>query len=279
MNAPEGSQRPSSTPPAVVIEGIAGSPGFAIGQAVVLEGGRVGVVQRRIKAHQVDEELRRFDAAIEHTTLGLREVTEKLRGRAGGAETSILEAYLLMATDSTLRGEVERHVRIDRQCVEWALDTAIQEMCAQLRDADDPYLAERSHDFEFIRDRILRALTGRARTSVIPDSPEPVVLVARDLSPAETATLSKERVLGLVTELGTRTSHTAILARALEIPAVVGAEGVLERVASGDTVAVEHESEHRGPDGELVAAASSELWTLRRGLIVEWHVYQARLDG
>src|SRR5690606_9576386 len=118
-------------------------------------------------------------------------------------------------------------------------DTAIQEMCAQLRDADDPYLAERSHDFEFIRDRILRALTGRARTSVIPDSPEPVVLVARDLSPAETATLSKEPVLGLVTELGTRTSHTAILARALEIPAVVGAEGVLERVASGDTVAVD----------------------------------------
>lgn len=272
MSAPEGSQRPSSTPPAVVVEGIAGSPGFAIGQALVLEGGRVGVVQRRIKAHQVDDELSRFDAAIEHATLGLREVAEKLRGRADGAEASILEAYLLMVTDSTLREEVERHVRIDRQCAEWALDSAIHDMCAQLRDADDPYLAERSHDFEFIRDRILRALTGRGRVALIPDGPEPVVLVARDLSPAETATLSKERVLGLVTELGTRTSHTAILARALEIPAVVGAEGVLARVATGDTVAVDglHGRVIIGPTDERLSALrdrAARYYATTRGLL------------
>ena len=130
---------------------------------VVVEGGRAGVVHRRIKGHQVEEELGRFDAAVEKTAAELREVAEKVRSRAGAAETSILEAYVLMVTDSTLREEIERRVRLDRQCVEWALDNAMYEMTAQLRDAEDAYLVERSHDFEFIRDRIMRALTGRGR--------------------------------------------------------------------------------------------------------------------
>jgi len=243
----------------MTLGGIGGSPGIAVGQVVVVEGGRAGVVHRRIKGHQVEEELGRFDAAVEKTAAELREVAEKVRSRAGAAETSILEAYVLMVTDSTLREEIERRVRLDRQCVEWALDNAMYEMTAQLRDAEDAYLVERSHDFEFIRDRIMRALTGRGRSFVVPEGPEPVVLVAHDLSPAETATLSKDRVLGLVTEVGTRTSHTAILARALEIPAVVGARGVLDHVANGDTIGVD------GVHGRVVLSPSeAALATLQR---------------
>jgi phosphotransferase system enzyme I (PtsI) len=252
MGVPEDREREPSSPPDVVVQGIGGSAGFAIGQVVVVDGGRAGVVHRRIKSHQVEEELSRFDSAVEKTAAGLREVAERVRSRAGIAETSILEAYVLMATDSTLREEVERHVRLDRQCVEWALDSAIHEMSSQLRDADDPYLVERSHDFEFIRDRIMRALTGRGRAIVVPEGPEPVVLVAHDLSPAETATLSKDRVIGLVTEVGTRTSHTAILARALEIPAVVGARGVLDHVANGDLIVVD------GVRGRVVVSPTDE---------------------
>ncbi len=244
--------RRSSLPPQTEVEGIGGSAGFAIGQAVIVDSGRAGVVHRRIKAHQVDDELARFKEAVEKTSAGLREVADKLRGKASAAETSILEAYVLMASDETLRDEVERFVRIDHQCIEWALDTAISNMSRQLREADDPYLAERSHDFDFIRDRIMRALTGRGRAIVVPEGPEPVILVAHDLSPAETATLSKERVLGLVTEVGTRTSHTAILARALEIPAVVGARGVLEHIAHGDRIVVD------GVHGKVTVAPSEE---------------------
>jgi phosphotransferase system enzyme I (PtsI) len=245
-------ERRSSLPPQAEVEGIGGSAGFAIGQAVIVDSGRAGVVHRRIKAHQVDDELQRFKEAVEKTSQGLREVADKLRGKASAAETSILEAYVLMASDETLRDEVERFVRIDHQCIEWALDTAISNMSRQLREADDPYLAERSHDFDFIRDRIMRALTGRGRAIVVPEGPEPVILVAHDLSPAETATLSKERVLGLVTEVGTRTSHTAILARALEIPAVVGARGVLEQVAHGDRIVVD------GVHGKVTVSPSEE---------------------
>ena len=218
--------------------GLAGSPGFAIGTAIIVDQGRAGVVRRRIQKHTADDEVARFDHAVSEAAKALREVAERARPRA--VESSILQAYLLMVEDETLREDVERRVRIDLMCAEWALHSAVREMSDQLRGGDDPYLTERSHDFEFVGDRILGALAGRGRPlGAIPEGHEPGILVARDLSPAETATLNRERVLGIVTEIGTRTSHTAILARALEIPAVVGVKHLRQRVAHGDTLIVD----------------------------------------
>ncbi len=245
-------ERRSSLPPQAEFDGIGGAAGFAIGQAVVVDTGRAGPVHRRIRNHQSDEEMARFDAAVAAAAQGLREVADKLRTTAGPAETSILEAYVMMTGDPTLRDEVERRVRIDHQCAEWALDEAVREMSSQLRDADDPYLVERSHDVEFIRDRIMRGLTGDHNPIALSENAEPVILVARDLSPAETATLNKERILGMVTEIGTRTSHTAILARALEIPAVVGAAGILSHVGNGDRVVVD------GVHGKVIVSPSDD---------------------
>jgi phosphotransferase system enzyme I (PtsI) len=221
----------------VVLEGIPGSPGLALGQAVVLDR-RTGVVRRHVGNHQIDDEVERFDRAVEVTAKSLGEAAERTRGSR--AESSILEAYVLMVKDETLHDEVERRIRIDRLCAEWALTVATDEMAEKLSQAADSYLAERSHDIQFVGQSILRALAGRAE----PVSPfiggrEPSVLVARDLSPAETATLTKENVLAIVTEVGTRTSHTSILARALEIPAVVGAAGALAHIGDGDTVLVD----------------------------------------
>ena len=182
---------------------------------------------------------RSIDDAISTAATELREVAERVKSTVAKSEASILEAYILMVEDETLREDVERRVRIDLQCAEWALDAAVQEMAEQLGAARDPYLAERSHDFQFIGDRILRALSGKQRALSIPEMDMPSVIVAHDLSPAETAGLSRERVKGLVTEVGTRTSHTAILARALEIPAVVGVRDILARVGNGDVIIVD----------------------------------------
>ncbi len=218
--------------------GLPGSAGFAIGTAIIVDQGRTGVVRRRIHKHTADDEMLRFDAAVQDAANSLREVAARAKPRV--AESSILEAYVLMVEDETLREDVERRIRIDLQCAEWALHSAVTEMSGQLRGVDDPYLKERSHDFEFVGDRILGAFGGRNRpVGVIPDGHEPGILVARDLSPAETATLTKERVLGIVTEVGTRTSHTAILARALEIPAVVGVKHLRQRIAHGDRLIVD----------------------------------------
>ncbi|HVU01894.1 MAG TPA: phosphoenolpyruvate--protein phosphotransferase [Polyangiaceae bacterium] len=223
----------------VVLDGIAGSPGLAIGRALVIDTRRPGVLRRHIKKHQADDELRRFDAAVAQALSGLKEAQDGTERRIAKAEASILEAYRLMLTDDFLRDEVDRRVRIDLLCAEWAVETATDDMAAQLKSGGDPYLAERSHDFEFIADLLQRALSGRARSVSLPDIQEPSIIVARDLSPADTATLAKDRVLAIVTEVGTRTSHTAILARALEIPAVVGVTGIVAKVGGDDRLVVD----------------------------------------
>lgn len=250
-----GEQRPPAPGGPVVLEGIAGSAGFAMGPVVVADTRRTGVQQRRIAKHLVDNEMKRFDDAVAFAARELREVVDRVRGTRARAESSILEAYVLMVEDDTLRADVERRVRIDRQSAEWALDCAVEELAGHLRAARDPYLAERSHDLQFVRDRLLLALSSHRRSTTLPQIDEESILVAHDLSPAETAGLSRDRVKAIVTEVGTRTSHTAILARALEIPAVVGVKGVLSRVGNGDLLLVD------GLRGRVTVAPTPEMVT------------------
>jgi phosphoenolpyruvate-protein phosphotransferase (PTS system enzyme I) len=235
----------------ITLEGIAGSPGHAVGRAIVLDR-RGGTVRRHVQPHQVDEEIERFDRAVAGAAARLKAAAERTRNSR--AESSILEAYVLMVEDETLRDDVERRVRIDRLCVEWALTSTVDEMARQLSHSGDSYLAERSHDVQFVGQHILESLMGREEpSSVLSRSGVPRILVAHDLSPAETATFSRETVLAIVTEVGTRTSHTAILARALEIPAVVGVAGLIDRIGDGDEIVVD------GSRGQVVLAPTAEL--------------------
>ncbi|MFO7181260.1 MAG: phosphoenolpyruvate--protein phosphotransferase [Pseudomonadota bacterium] len=230
---------PESGLRSVVLEGIGGSAGYAIAPAVVVDVRRHGVVRRHVPKHAVEDEIARFKEAVEVAARQLRVAEQRARDRAIRIETSILQAYQLMVEDEMLRDEVERKIRIDRFCAEWAVSAAVEEIAEQLRRGGDPYLSERSHDVEFVGDRLIGALTGKGSVLALPENRGPGVLVARDLSPAETVGLTRDRVLAIVTEVGTRTSHTAILARALEIPAVVGVPGLLGRVGNGDVVAVD----------------------------------------
>jgi len=238
----------------IVLEGIGGSPGLVIGRAVIVDTGGAGFTRRHIPKHAADEEMVRYDAGVEAAATALREVADRVReSSAGRAELSILEAYVLMVEDESLREEVERRVRIDRQCVEWALDTAVKEMAAHLSQASDAYLAERSHDFEFVAQRIQLALSGAPRSTRLPATLSPAVVVAHDLSPAETAGFTRDRVNAMVTEVGTRTSHTSILARALEIPAVVGVRDIVSCVGTGDLIIVD------GQRGRVVVSPTPEM--------------------
>lgn len=241
--------------PMVRLSGISGSAGFAVGRAFVVEGDYLGAVHRRIRAEDVESELGRFDEAVAAAVGELREVARGLKeGKTGAsAESSILDAYIMMLGDVTLRSEVAELINTSHQCAEWALETSVGGMCKKLRDSGDAYLAERSHDFEFIRDRILRGLAGHQEAQVMPETGEPVIIVAHDLSPSQTATLNKDRVLALVTSVGTRTSHTAILARALDIPAVVGVQSLLSQVGEGDLLVVD------GLHGEVVVSPSQAV--------------------
>lgn len=230
MSPPKGSSEPIS------LRGIPGSPGVAIGKAVVLGAPRTAYAHRTIAPEEVEGEVRRYEGAVALAQQDLREMARRVADRR--AESSILEAYVLMIGDEMLAEAVRGHIQSERLCAEWAVASAIEAYAARLAAVNDPYLRERSHDVEFIGERLLRALGGRTSDRV-PRLDGQLIIVAHDLSPADTAGMVDEPVAGFVTEMGTRTSHTSIMARALEIPAVVGALGALKQITTGDLIIVD----------------------------------------
>ncbi len=237
-----------STPRGVVLKGIAGSPGVAVGHALVVGDTKAAYTRRHVAPNQVEAEVLRLERAVDDARQHVREVAAKLP--VAPLETNaILDAYLTMIGDPMLLDRVTVKIRDERKCAEWAVAQACDEIGKMFSPADiserDAYIAERRHDVEFVRDRLLRELTGDTK-QLVPRLDQPMVVVARDLSPADTAAMVREPVIAFVTEIGSRTSHTSIMARALEIPAVVGTGEALSVIRTGDIVVVD------GLRGEVV---------------------------
>jgi phosphotransferase system enzyme I (PtsI) len=231
----------ASSPRGLVLKAIAGSPGVAVGPALVVGDTRTAYARRHVASGQVDAEIQRLRKGVEDAKRHLREVSAKLP--AGPLETNaILDAYLNMIADPMLIDRVERKIRDEKKGAEWAVAQACEEIGKLFAPAEigerDAYIVERRHDIEFVADRLLRELTGDTK-QIVPRLDQPMVVIARDLSPADTAGMVREPVIAFVTEIGTRTSHTAIMARALEIPAVVGAADALSVIRTGDVVIVD----------------------------------------
>ena len=253
---PPGGTRPPpsdpSMPQGVLLRGIAGSPGVAVGPALVVGDTKAAYARRHVASAQIDSEIARLKQAVDEAKRHVREVSATLP--AAPLETNaILDAYLTMIGDPMLLGRVEQKIRNEKKCAEWAVAQSCDEIAKMFGPADatgpDAYIVERRHDVEFVCDRLLRELTGDTK-QIVPRLDQPMVVVARDLSPAETAGMVREPVIAFITEIGTRTSHTAIMARALEIPAVVGAGEALSIIRTGDTVIVD------GLRGEVVVNPS-----------------------
>ncbi|MFW5739749.1 MAG: phosphoenolpyruvate-utilizing N-terminal domain-containing protein, partial [Myxococcota bacterium] len=215
----------------VTLTGLCGSPGVGVGPAIVIGRTVTPFKRRKVPDREVDVEVERFRAAIRGAEQQLRGLINKA-GRKVGGELAILDAYVMMLDDPSLNEEVERKIRVDRKCSEWAVATTMREFGAQFEDAEDLYLRERSHDFDFVGELLVRVLRGASDVHPLVKLDQPGVVVAHDLSPADTAALVHEPVLGIVTERGTRTGHTAIMARALDIPAVVGVADALQPLLS-----------------------------------------------
>jgi phosphotransferase system enzyme I (PtsI) len=246
-SSPTASPIPSAPPSSFEIEthepitlkGIPGSPGVAVGPALVLGDIRASFVRRHVHTAQIPQELDRVKQAVETAKKTLREVSMKMPVAMREA-SPILEAYELMLTDPALHDRVERRIRDEKKCAEWAVSEACEEIVALfgVQGDGDAYILERRHDIEFVGDRLLRALVGEVAPHAV-RLEEPMIIVARDLSPADTASMVREPALAFVTCVGTRTSHTSIMARALEIPAVVGVADALTQVRTGDTLVVD----------------------------------------
>jgi phosphoenolpyruvate-protein phosphotransferase (PTS system enzyme I) len=219
--------------------GLAASPGIVVGRCWPIDRRRVRAPRRRVTAEEVPAEIARFKTALESADRQLAEVREKVEQLEGAEHTAIIDTHRLMLKDEMLVSEAQRLIREDQINAEWAVRRSIRKIKAAFSDLADDYFKERRADVEYVGERIIKSLTGEAIEAQEPP-PEGAVIVARDLSPADTALLLHERkVAAFVTDLGTKTSHTAIVARALEVPAVVGVGRVSALADRGDWIIVD----------------------------------------
>ncbi|HOD70845.1 MAG TPA: phosphoenolpyruvate--protein phosphotransferase [Deltaproteobacteria bacterium] len=219
-----------------ILHGVAASAGIAIGKAVVLDTRRIERYPKiRITASLMADEIKRFNDAVRASEKQIREAIRELEDHNVGKEHSfILETHLMMLTDPSLTGRVKELIATEHINAEWALKIALHEIERNFESIGDEYIKSRVADTTFVGERLLRNLIGKKtkKFHLLEDS----VIVAHDLSPADTAMLNKEKVLGFATDVGGMTSHTSIIAHSLEMPAVVGLENASTLISPGDRV-------------------------------------------
>ena len=257
-----------SSPSGAVWKGIPGSPGVAVGPALVIGDTRAVYTRRHIHAAQIEAEIERVAGAVGAAKATLIEVSKRLQAGPAHDTTPILDAYLVMLSDPLLHESIDpddsrgaKVRRVGRR--QRRAKRSASSFSAQGSNDSDSYIVERRHDVEFVARSAPPRADGRAAASPSRVSTTPTIIVARDLSPADTAGMVKEPAIALVTEVGTRTSHTSIMARALEIPAVVGAAGALFHVRTGD-IAHRGRSSRRGHSPPERSSRSREALRARR---------------
>ena len=236
-------------------EGAGVSPGIAHGQIHVVRDDLDDVARYRISPSQVTDEIGRFEAALIQTRMQILEMQQRIAESIGAKDAAIFDAHLLVVEDRTLIDEVLRKLETDLCNVEWVFQEVATTYAETLNKIDDPYLRERALDIQDVTKRVIRNLQGKAPKTFLGLS-EPHILIAHNLTPSDTAAMNREHVLGLATDLGSRTSHTAIMARSLNIPAVVGLHDITERLETGQHVLLD------GTNGFLILDPTPE--TLKR---------------
>lgn len=226
--------------PTVSFQGIAASPGVSIGHAFVLDARRVRTPKVKLTKDEIDAEVLRFKTAIELSDRQLEDLKGKLAGGGDGQEHGlILEAHRMMLHDPMFIVEVTRLIKEDTVNAEWAVRRVCRRLRHQFDNLEDEYFRERKSDIEFVADRLVRNLMGEVVDQEL-EVPPNAIIVAHDISPADAAMLVRNGTVGaFVTDLGGHTSHTAIVARAREVPAVVGLARASESIRNGDMVAVD----------------------------------------
>jgi phosphotransferase system enzyme I (PtsI) len=224
-----------------VIKGIAVSGGIAIGQVVVTARVTTEIYPQSILAPKdVDNEIKRFEAAVREAGDQLKKIKDGFdRGHPLNDHLYILDTHLMLLEDRMFFQGTKEAIASDKQNAEWALSEMVAKISGAFETIEDEYLRERARDIRFVAERVMGVLTGRASDKKIPPLPPNSVIVAHDLSPADTMQFPKDTVVGFAIDMGGRTSHTAIMARSLKIPAVSGLGKLSSIVHTGDTIIVD----------------------------------------
>jgi phosphotransferase system enzyme I (PtsI) len=235
--------------------GIGASPGVAIGKAFVLSSEGFRVFPRALNDDEVEREVQRFERAIAASKNEILSVKESFNeeGLEPGL-TEIFDTHLHLLEDVLLMGETIKHIREQKQSAEYSFSQTVRALEEKFKSVDDEYFRQRVHDIQDVSGRILRKLLGKERRKLT-ELNEQVIVISRDLTPAETASMDRRNVLAFATEVGGRTSHASIMAKALGIPAVVGLQHMSSQIRDDDIVILD------GLQGVLIVDPDEETLT------------------
>lgn len=221
-----------------MISGILASPGIAIGQALLLQEDKIVLNTQPISDHQIETEIQRFYTARDKSVAQLTVIKQKALETFGEEKEAIFEGHIMLLEDEELESEILTLIKNDKYSTDFAIHSVIEEQAQALESLDDAYLKERATDIRDIGSRFIKNALGIHIVS-LSEIRDEVILVAYDLTPSETAQINLNYVQGFVCDVGGRTSHTSIMARSLELPAIVGTNNITQHVKNGDTLIVD----------------------------------------
>ncbi len=242
-------------------KGIAGSEGIGIGKVVIIEEHEVVIEDRTIS--DTEAEINRVREGIDKFVADTTAMADKMEATVGAKDADILRGHIMLLQDPTIEEQIVDLINNENVNAEKALDQVLEQTAELFSQIPDELLQQRATDLRDIKGRILKILLGIDEQD-ISEVPEGTVLVARDLTPSMTAGIIPEKIAGVLTEVGGRTSHSAILARAMEIPAVLSIEGICSQVKNGDTVVL------NGTTGEAIVNPEEETIAVYEKMLEEY---------
>jgi phosphoenolpyruvate-protein phosphotransferase (PTS system enzyme I) len=234
------------------IQGIGASPGIVVGKAYLVERFKIRLPQKQIASVRVEGEVNRFLNAIQESQNQLTEIKEKILDPEVRKHSFILDVHSMILKDEMLLQDTVDTIRKRKVNAEWALDLTLEKLDTAFKAIEDEYLRERRSDLHYVAARIFRNLLGKKHDDITKIKGK-VIVVAHDLSPADTLQMNLEHVAGFITDIGGKVSHTAILSRSLGIPAVVGLEVATSLINGGDLLII------NGETGEVVINPTEEV--------------------
>ncbi|OXT05969.1 phosphoenolpyruvate--protein phosphotransferase, partial [Thermoanaerobacterium thermosaccharolyticum] len=221
-----------------MLKGVAASPGIAIGKVFLYTKKFAEINTQSIDEAMVEDEIAKFENSIKLTIEQIEKIKEKSEREFGKDKAAIFEAHLMLVNDSEFHDSVKNMIKNEHVTADNAVNQVIEQHASMMESLDDKYLKERAVDLRDVGSRIINNLFRIINVN-LSELYEKVIIIAKDLTPSDTATMRKEMVLGFATDIGGRTSHTAIMARSLEIPAVVGTGNVTQSVVGGETAIID----------------------------------------
>src|SRR6266567_8670197 len=216
-----------------IFRGIPVSAGVCRGRLLVIDRSRHSIGKRELTETELQDEISRLERSLVQTRHQILEVQRRVSQGMGAAEGSIFDAHLLVLEDRTLLDEVIRAIQTKKVNAEYAFHSVAERYAATLAAIEDDYLRERATDMRDVTGRVLNNLLGREDEIDLRRLKEPCIIIGHDLTPSNIAQMDKRNVLGFATDVGSKISHTAIMARSLRIPAVVGLKDASGQLKSG----------------------------------------------